>query len=708
MLSGQDKSYLMSEKRGKFINETRIAERTKVTTAIKIIAQGAGETLFLFDDVSTIVPYELTFQHSDSRWKAVQDLADLAQCYVYYDVNGYLRLQKIETNFDLEPLTWTYRYGDSSERFYAGNTRRFDEYELNNHTHIIGGSSQSATFVYDLVVDEDATQDLTKTFNVQNDFSSGTFTNISTINIDTSDVTDVSLTISQYGTDKKIIEKTESDFTSGTLSNVISVRASEILDANGQYDSNLEIQRADAFLQDWNTQPYTTQNTLVNSVANSILNITSVSNNAAINMTGLGSFDPTVCEYIAMRYRITSSNATEMKLYYLNTTYTSKSESAVVTIPNIIADGQWHTVLVDMSVESAGWKIGGNITGWILTWATTEGVTMDMDYIRLHKNQAINGNRISPAYDLSTVGTCGKTSISWTASVLTGSTLTIETRASTDGGNTWGAWQTVSTSGGSIPSLTLGQNLANTKLQVRQTLNSTDGSIMPSLEDLTITVQSQYKSTTGTYVSPTFGIGTSSKAITSGFVKWNSTLPTNTNLTVQVKTSTDNGGVWSNWQTVQNGSQFIGTVTDLSKLKVQYQINFTSPDNSISALLNDITFGVYVPNFWKGNPYSIQKIGRILYEHNSGNPDPLLTSVEQCKWRAKYELMKRLGYAERVSFQLSPNFLHDVGDIIQIEDSENSVTGRYKIMNFDLPLIPDLMSVECTKFKNFITDWDFI
>jgi hypothetical protein len=305
------------------------------------------------------------------------------------------------------------------------------------------------------------------------------------------------------------------------------------------------------------------------------------------------------------------------------------------------------------------------------------------------------------------VGTCGKTSISWTASVLTGSTLTIETRASTNGGNTWGAWQTVSVSGGSIPSLTLGQNLANTKLQVRQTLNSTDGSIMPSLMDLTITVQSQYKSTTGTYVSPTFNIGTNSKSINNGFVKWNSTLPTNTTLTVQVKTSTDYGATWSSWQTVQNGSQFIGAVTDLSKLKVQYQVNFTSPDNTVSALLNDITFGVYVPNFWQGNPYSIQKIGRILYEHNSGNADPLL-DANGCKWRSKWELMKRLGYAERVTMPISPNFLHDVGDIIQIEDNENGVTGRYRIMSFDLPLIPDLMSVECVKFKNNINDWNFI
>jgi hypothetical protein len=146
-------------------------------------------------------------------------------------------------------------------------------------------------------------------------------------------------------------------------------------------------------------------------------------------------------------------------------------------------------------------------------------------------------------------------------------------------------------------------------------------------------------------------------------------------------------------------------VSDISKLKIQFQVNFTSPDATVSALLNDITFGIYVPNFWQGNPYSIQKIGRILYEHNSGNSDPLITSVEACKWRAKWTLMQKLGYAERVSFQLSPFYLFDVGDVIGIEDSENSVTGRYRITSFDLPLVPDLMTVECVKFKNNITDW---
>lgn len=111
---------------------------------------------------------------------------------------------------------------------------------------------------------------------------------------------------------------------------------------------------------------------------------------------------------------------------------------------------------------------------------------------------------------------------------------------------------------------------------------------------------------------------------------------------------------------------------------------------------------------WTDNPYSIQKIGDILYEHNYGNPDSLLTTTDQCKEKAKLELMNRLGFAERVSMQISPNWLHDGGDIIEIKDSENDVTGKYVLSSFNLPLRPQLMSCECIKYVKVLADWNLI
>lgn len=153
-ITGQDKAFLMTDKRGKFVNEQIIEKGAPISTAIKLIAQGAGETMFLFDDIDAIVPYELTYQPDDNRWKAIEELADFAKCDIYYDVNGYLRLQKYETDIDLEPVVWTYKYGDHSERFYAGNVRKMDETDLANHIRVLGGSGQTATVIYDLVVDD--------------------------------------------------------------------------------------------------------------------------------------------------------------------------------------------------------------------------------------------------------------------------------------------------------------------------------------------------------------------------------------------------------------------------------------------------------------------------------------------------------------------------------------------------------------------------
>lgn len=154
-INGQDKFYLMTDKRGKFLNQLTIETGTNIATAIKLIAQDAGETMFNFDDVTETVPYELTYQPEDNRYKAIKELADLAKCDIYYDVNGYLRLRRIDLN-DISnyPAVWTFKYGDSTEKFYAGNVRRMDEQITSNHIIVLGGSSQTATARYELIVDE--------------------------------------------------------------------------------------------------------------------------------------------------------------------------------------------------------------------------------------------------------------------------------------------------------------------------------------------------------------------------------------------------------------------------------------------------------------------------------------------------------------------------------------------------------------------------
>jgi len=109
---------------------------------------------------------------------------------------------------------------------------------------------------------------------------------------------------------------------------------------------------------------------------------------------------------------------------------------------------------------------------------------------------------------------------------------------------------------------------------------------------------------------------------------------------------------------------------------------------------------------WANSPYAVQEIGNVIYQHNNGNPDGLLTTVDECKWRCKFELMKRLGYSELVSMPVSLNFLNEASDIIKIIDSESGINDRYILNSFDLPLMPNLMNLECRKEVRVISDWD--
>ena len=64
-------------------------------------------------------------------------------------------------------------------------------------------------------------------------------------------------------------------------------------------------------------------------------------------------------------------------------------------------------------------------------------------------------------------------------------TLTIQTALSTDGGATYGEWQTA-TSGAAIPGLTAGDDVSNTKMKWKATLSTNDVSVTPKLHDVTV------------------------------------------------------------------------------------------------------------------------------------------------------------------------------------------------------------------------------
>lgn len=111
---------------------------------------------------------------------------------------------------------------------------------------------------------------------------------------------------------------------------------------------------------------------------------------------------------------------------------------------------------------------------------------------------------------------------------------------------------------------------------------------------------------------------------------------------------------------------------------------------------------------WANSPYTIEKIGRITYFHNSGNPDPVLITQSDCHFRNKYNLMQYLGYSEVVDVSIYPHYLLEPNDVVDIEDPTNNVTGRHLINKIDIPLVPSIVTMEILKQNNVVTDWNSI
>lgn len=765
-ITGQDKTYLLTDKRGKFADELTLAEGLNIGTAIQTIASQGGETMFNLDPVTDTIPYELTYQPNDTRWKAIQDLATMAQCDVFYDVNGYLRLQKIATDFSKEPSVWSFKYGDSKEMFYAGNIRSFDETNLSNHIRVIGGSSQTAIVTYDLIVDETVPYTISSTIAETSQFQAGTYTNVQ----DITDQNDGSIGLAQVGksVNENILSVTDfkTPSTSNTTTNLTNLTVYDDTDYNmaPPIIAGAHIELA-GYRRDWQNNEINYQRNISNP------------SDPVINQTkyGVGSTETINSSF---QYTLSSANGQDAKsrLNNQDTTGANLQIASSFLVPNAPASGVTYAGVVYLTDSwqdadntygyFAGFGSDGSVnlfkagtllksvslsnssntpylsqaTEHFLSVTVNNGVhtvsvdnTVQITYtdatyitggygLRVENGTGLfvnfgifnngsgtnSGTRIE-TYNLTNVKTFGSSNISWVQQEPNASTnVVVDCCVSTDGGNTYGSWTTCSNLG-QLPIFVVGQDMTNVYLQLRETLTSTDATVSPEVSQIQLKINSEYV-TSGTYISNKFSItDTSTNPVDNTcFVSWTSTLPSNTTMDVQVSVSTDNGQNWSDFADIQSNNGAIGQIdnsVDLSQCLFQYKVSFSTTDPTQTPSLQDITFQVNAPIF-QNSPYSIQKIGDVLYIHNNGSPDPLITNLYQAKWRAKYELMKRLGYAEQLSLEMAPMWLLDGNDVVDIEDSENSVTGNYRIQSFTLPLIPQIMQVNAVQYKNPLADWN--
>lgn len=103
------------------------------------------------------------------------------------------------------------------------------------------------------------------------------------------------------------------------------------------------------------------------------------------------------------------------------------------------------------------------------------------------------------------------------------------------------------------------------------------------------------------------------------------------------------------------------------------------------------------------SPTSIQNIGDRLYLHNSGNPDPVITTQALADARANYEYKKRLQIIEKQHFNSFPIPFMEQEDVYSMNDPNNGTSGNYQVMNFTLPLkVGDQMTGEMWQVRSFV------
>ncbi len=99
-------------------------------------------------------------------------------------------------------------------------------------------------------------------------------------------------------------------------------------------------------------------------------------------------------------------------------------------------------------------------------------------------------------YDISAVGSVGSSKITWTENNLSNTTLIVKVALSTDGGSTYGSFQTCA-NGSAIPGLTQGMDILNARLKVQEDLATSDGTKTPQLQSLIIDVGSNVQAVYG-------------------------------------------------------------------------------------------------------------------------------------------------------------------------------------------------------------------
>lgn len=220
-------------------------------------------------------------------------------------------------------------------------------------------------------------------------------------------------------------------------------------------------------------------------------------------------------------------------------------------------------------------------------------------WVAFTNESEIGGTYTHPEQDISGMGACSGSSIVFNKTTPTNTTATVEVRVY-DGAQ-WSDWQAKNSEESILPTNT---DLTGYKVQWRAKLTTLDGAITPSVDDVTVTVDSPYQAS-GTITSePINNPGNGGIKLT-----YNATILQNTTLNLEWRDSSD-GSTWGNWSLANNGETYG------NKEYFQFRANLGTYNTAITPILHDVTATMVGGDYVNAPPLPVGKISKISI--NSG------------------------------------------------------------------------------------------